>query len=223
MAHYINGRGLSQGAALVLRRTDNLPAPQPRLRFPFAVHRHPAQYRRKQRRRISRQQARITRAGGGYHLSDLNSRNGTFVNGQPVGPEGCRLKDGDEIVFGGVAAFRFHDPSETAEGPRLGRLAGVWLDEAAHEVWVDGRKVEPPLSAAQFALLALLYHSAGQVVSRSQIITAVWPGVDSAGVSAEAVDGLIKRLRARLRETQAEREYLEVLRAQGLRLTQPDG
>jgi DNA-binding response OmpR family regulator len=122
-----------------------------------------------------------------------------------------------------VVTFRFHDPGETAEGQRLGRLNGVWIDEAAREAWVDGRKVEPRLSAAQFNLLALLYHSAGQMVMRQQIVAALWPEVAPAGVSGEAVDGLIKRLRARLRETQLKQEYIEVLRGHGVRLVQPDG
>jgi hypothetical protein len=178
--------------------------------------------------RLSRQHARIVCSASdavnrGYFITDLHSRNGTFVNGEPLGPEARRLKDGDEIVLGGVIAFRFHDPAETVEGQRLGRLVGVWIDETAREVWVDGRRVEPPLSAAQFALLALLYRLAGQVVSRSQIIAAVWPGVEPSGVSGEAVDGLIKRLRARLRETQPAREHIEVLRGHGVRLVQPEG
>ncbi len=180
--------------------------------------------------RISRRHALITRSGSDYYLADLNSRNGTFVNGQLVGAEPRRLQDRDELVLGGSIAFRFHDPSETIAGPRLGRLKGVWLDEATREVWVDAQPIDPPLSAAQFTLLALLYHSAGQVISRAQIVATVWAGVDPTGVGEEAVDGLIKRLRARLRETQAQgesgappkREYLEVLRGHGLRLVQPE-
>jgi DNA-binding response OmpR family regulator len=84
--------------------------------------------------------------------------------------------------------------------------------------------VEPPLSVAQFTLLNLLYQSPGEVVTRAQIIAAVWPNADPAGVSEEAVDGLIKRLRARIRETQvnAEREYIEVLRGHGVRLVQSE-
>jgi pSer/pThr/pTyr-binding forkhead associated (FHA) protein len=173
--------------------------------------------------RISRQQARLTRVDRAYYLSDLGSRNGTFVNGQAVGKERVRLNDGDEIVLGGVVTLVFHDPGETVEGPRLGRVNGIWIDERAQAVWVDGRLVEPPLSPAQLTLLGLLYRRAGQIVSRADIIAAVWPEADSAGVSEEAVDGLIKRLRARLRETLPEpREaYVEVLRGHGLRLNQP--
>jgi pSer/pThr/pTyr-binding forkhead associated (FHA) protein len=171
--------------------------------------------------RISRQQARLVRVDRAYYLSDLGSRNGTFVNGQVVGKEGVRLNDGDEIVLGGVVTLVFHDPGETVEGPRLGRVKGIWIEEQAQAVWVDGRLVEPPLSPAQFTLLGLLYRRAGQIVSRADIIALVWPEADPAGVSEEAVDGLIKRLRARLRETLPEPEYIEVLRGHGLRLNQP--
>jgi len=171
--------------------------------------------------RISRQQARLVRVDRAYYLSDLGSRNGTFVNGQAVGKEGVRLNDGDEIVLGGVVTLVFHDPGETVEGPRLGRVKGIWIEEQAQAVWVDGRLVEPPLSPAQFTLLGLLYQRAGQIVSRADIIALVWPEADPAGVSEEAVDGLIKRLRARLRETLPAPEYIEVLRGHGLRLNQP--
>jgi predicted component of type VI protein secretion system len=167
--------------------------------------------------RLSRQHAVITRLERVYYLGDLNSRNGTFVNGQALSGVAVRLKDGDEIVLGGVLTLRYHDPGETVEGPRLGKLRGVWIDEAARVVWVDAKPVEPPLSAAQFTLLQLLYADSGRVVTRAQLIAAVWPEADPAGVSEEAVDGLIKRLRARLRDT-AGVDYLEILRGQGLRL-----
>ncbi len=171
--------------------------------------------------RISRSHARVTQDERGYAICDLGSRNGTFVNGKPIGSEPVRLQDGDQIVLGGTVELGFRNLSETAQGPRIGRLLGVWLDEATHEVWVDGHRVDPPLSAAQLTLLSLLYGSAGQVISRAQIIAAVWPDSNPAGVGEEAVDGLIKRLRARLRATQPEREYVEVLRGHGLRLAQP--
>ena len=149
--------------------------------------------------RVSRRHAQIVHEEHGYFVRDLNSRNGTYINGQGLGSEPVRLKDNDEIVVAGVVALKFHDPSDTVEMPRLGRLRGVWVDEATCSAWVDAQPVEPPLSAAQFALLTLLHRRAGQVVTRSEIIAAVWPKTEPTGVSEEAVEGLIKRLRRRLR------------------------
>ena len=167
---------------------------------------------------ISRRHAQIAQQGNDHLLLDLGSRNGTYCNGVGVAPAGTKLMDGDELTFGGAVAFRFRDPAATVDLPRLGRLRGIWLNEATHEVWIDGRPVRPPLSAAQYSLLALLYQANGEVVSRDEIVAAVWAGVDPAGVSQEAIDGLIKRLRGRLRQTQPEWEALEILRGQGLRL-----
>jgi hypothetical protein len=172
--------------------------------------------------RISRRHARVTREEHGYFLSDLGSSNGTYLNGQCLDQEPVRLKDNDEIVVGGVVALKFHDPGDTVQMPRLGRLRGVWVDEGSCSAWVDAQPVEPPLSAAQFTLLLLLYRRAGQVVSRAEIIAAVWPNTEPTGVSDEAVEGLIKRLRTRLRETKPGTEYLTVVRGHGIRLVQPE-
>ncbi|MCL4265360.1 MAG: FHA domain-containing protein [Anaerolineae bacterium] len=172
--------------------------------------------------RISRQHAHIVRtAVGMYELVDLGSQNGTFVNGRQLDHLPHALQDGDEIVLGGVAAFRFYDPDQTRKGPRIGRLQGVWLDETIKAVWVDAQLVDPPLSPAQYTLLQYLYHRTGQVVSRAEIVTAVWPDADPNGISEEAIDGLIKRLRQRLRQTQPQSEYVEVIRGHGLRLIHP--
>lgn len=174
---------------------------------------------------ISRRHARLERRPDGCYLSDLGSQNGTYLNGQPLGSQAQRLQHGDEIVLGGVVALSFQDPAQTSIGPRLGRLHGVWIDPLSRQVWVDARPVEPPLSAPQLRLLELLVQAQlqapGQVVTRAQIIRAVWPADDPAGISEEAVDGLIKRLRARLRQAQPARETLEVLRGHGLRLLDP--
>lgn len=48
--------------------------------------------------RVSHRHFGVKWANGGYVLSDLNSRNGTRLNGQPV--RDARLEDGDEIVAG---------------------------------------------------------------------------------------------------------------------------
>lgn len=171
--------------------------------------------------RISRRHAQIVYHNFAYTITDLGSRNGTYLNGKVVGSVPVKLVGGDEIVIGGVIALRFNDPDETAAGPRIGRITGVWIDPNTQRVFVDSEEMEPPLSPAQLTLLKLLYVSADAIVSRDQIITAVWPDADPRGVSGEAVDGLIKRLRKRFRQIQPNREYIQVIRGHGLRLNQP--
>lgn len=169
---------------------------------------------------ISRQHAKITRTPQGYFIEDLGSRNGTFVNGEPIGDTPQPLSAGDEIVLGGEVILHFEDPLETIDGKMLGRMEGVWINPQSGAVWVDAKEVEPPLSPAQHALLSILYQAEGNVVSRAEIIAHVWQGVDPKGVSKDAVNGLIKRLRAKLRKIQPDQEYIEVLRGYGLRLVQ---
>ena len=50
---------------------------------------------------VSRQHAEIRRTGHGYLIADLESRNGTFVNGERLGEDPQPLRDGDEIVIAG--------------------------------------------------------------------------------------------------------------------------
>jgi pSer/pThr/pTyr-binding forkhead associated (FHA) protein len=169
---------------------------------------------------ISRKHAEVLFYDGRHWLRDLGSRNGTFKNGSSVGSEPVRLIDGDEIVLGGAVALRFHDPSQTVKGERVGRLKGVWIDDKTSDVYVDSVRVDPPLSAAQSTLLGLIYKAEGQVISRDEIVVNVWPSDDPKGVSEEALDGLIKRLRARLREAQPNADYVEIVRGRGVRLRQ---
>ncbi len=56
--------------------------------------------------KLSRRHARIFREDGFVYLSDLQSRNGTTVNGVGVGHAPCQLRDGDELCFGGALSYR---------------------------------------------------------------------------------------------------------------------
>src|SRR5262245_16450887 len=51
---------------------------------------------------ISLMHAKITRKDGEYYLKDLNSTNGTILNGQPLGE--ARLRDLDRVRFADIAA-----------------------------------------------------------------------------------------------------------------------
>ena len=171
--------------------------------------------------RVSRQHASISRTPKGYFLRDLESTNGTFLNGEAVVDIPRRLNGGDEIVIAGIGQLTFEDPDETLQGPVIGRFEGIWLNATTREVWVEGHPIQLALSPAQFTLLETLFQREGDILSRERVIAAVWPDSDPSGVSREALNGLIKRLRSRLRENPTQRDYLEVLRGHGLRLQKP--
>jgi pSer/pThr/pTyr-binding forkhead associated (FHA) protein len=52
---------------------------------------------------ITRYHARITPSGGGFVIEDLNSRNGTFINGKRIEGD-IALNEGDIVRMGSVVA-----------------------------------------------------------------------------------------------------------------------
>jgi DNA-binding response OmpR family regulator len=164
-------------------------------------------------RLVSRQHAAIIRQGSTYTLQDLGSRNGTAVNGEALdGPHA--LRDGDRIDLGGIGRLTFADGDATNTRP-VPHALGIWLDATTQDVWVDGHRLEPKLSPAQYTMLQALVARADQICSRDEIVAAVWPDIAD-GVSDEALDALIKRVRARLAEVPGGQSYLVTLRGRGL-------
>jgi DNA-binding response OmpR family regulator len=88
-------------------------------------------------------------------------------------------------------------------------------------VWVNQQLVVPPLSAQQFRLLLLLYENQGQVISRMDLVTIVWGEDQAAGVSDQALDALIRRLRDRLSALDPSQSYIDTVRGHGVRLDNP--
>ncbi len=167
--------------------------------------------------------ARISLTRQGYCWEDLKAPIGTLINGQPVGSRPRYLSGGEEIWIAGAIAFHFDVPNGSPRAPAPPARRGVSIDPDLGQVWVDGVPIHPPLSAHQYRLIRLLYEFRGLIVGRDQIAAAVWPDADPAGVSKQAVDGLIKRLRRRLHEAQpADRQYIEVRRGHGICLLEPE-
>jgi DNA-binding response OmpR family regulator len=169
-------------------------------------------------RPVSRHHAEIRREGNRYLLRDLNSKNGTCLNGQEIHSP-VPIQDGDEIqialrvklLFVGVDATVPLVLDET-KGP------GLRLDKVGRRVWVRGRELTPPLSLAQYRALELLYDGEGRVCSRDEIVEAVWGADEAAGVTEQAIDALIRRLRDRLAELDPEHQYVVTVRGHGFRL-----
>jgi pSer/pThr/pTyr-binding forkhead associated (FHA) protein len=171
---------------------------------------------------VSRHHARIRRDVGGWTLVD-ESKNGTHVNGRPAAG-GHPLRDGDVIAIATAVKLVFvgSDPTVplTMDLPPGGRLQ---LDVPGRRVWVNGNEVDPPLSLPQFRLLELLYVRNGQVCLREDVVHAVWPDMDSGGVTEQSIDALVRRLRDRLEEADPDHQYIVTVRGHGFRLDNPGG
>ncbi|MCA9933469.1 MAG: FHA domain-containing protein [Ardenticatenaceae bacterium] len=169
-------------------------------------------------RQVSRYHAKIWFENGRYLLEDLESKNGTHLNGGPV--EGkVPLQDGDEISIALAVKLVFVGTDATVpltfDPPK--KAGNLTIDQAQRTISIQGQELEPPLSLAQFRLLELLYEADGAVCSRDAIVDVVWPGTDGLGVSEQAIDALVRRLRDRLTELD-EYNYVVTVRGHGFRL-----
>ncbi len=174
-------------------------------------------------RQVSRHHARILRTAEGYVLEDLSSKNHTHLNGVRIKSE-VVLQDGDEIQVALAVRLTFIGseatlPLSVDEAIRFG-IGRLRMEVQAHRVWVNENEVDPPLSPPQFRLLELLYKSS-RVVTRDEIASHVWPGTDGIGVSDQAIDALVRRLRDRIFEVDSEFKYVITVRGHGFRLENP--
>jgi hypothetical protein len=172
-------------------------------------------------RQISREHVRIWREDDAYYIEDLNSKNGTWLNGVPLGGK-ARLKDGDEIQVALAVKISFLGSEATLplslenlqqEPPGLLRL-----DSEARQVYIRNQLLDPPLSLPQYRLMELLVENTGTIVTREQVVDAVWPESMGEGVSEQAIDALVRRLRDRLAELDEEHQYVVTVRGHGFRL-----
>jgi DNA-binding winged helix-turn-helix (wHTH) protein len=168
-------------------------------------------------RQISRQHAEIYWDKGRFFLRDLDSKNGTYLNGRPV--KGAQpLQDNDEIQFALCVRARFIGSDATLPLERVQIPKELHLDRESHRVWVGPQEVIPPLSPAQYRLLELLTGDVGRVYSREEVVAVVWAEEEEQGVTEQAIDALVRRLRERLAEIAPDRQYVVTVRGHGFRL-----
>lgn len=172
-------------------------------------------------RQVSRYHARVTPTQEGMILEDLGSKNGTHCNGTLLTAP-LVLQDGDMVQIALVQKFQFLTSDATmplTEG--AGRPGRLMMDARSRRVWINQQQLEPPLSAQQYKLLWLLYENQGQVISRADLIAVVWGEEQSVGVSDQALDALIRRLRDRLASLDPAHQYIDTVRGHGVRMDNP--
>jgi pSer/pThr/pTyr-binding forkhead associated (FHA) protein len=177
-------------------------------------------------RQISRHHARITPTSTGVLLEDLGSKNGTHWNGHRV-DDTVVLQDGDNVQVAYAQQFTFISsdatlPLDSEETDYQSMDTGVLrIEKRSRRVWLGNAEVVPPLSVSQYKLLEVLYENQGRVVSRYKIIETVWGEDQAVVVSEQALDALVRRLRDRLGNVDAQHSYIVTVRGHGLRLDNP--
>ena len=173
-------------------------------------------------RQISRHHIRIYRDEDAYYLEDLESRNGTWINGEQI--KGThRLYDNDRIELALAIKLTFLGTGATAPLPfEVPRSLGgkLRLDHEARRVFIGDQEIDPPLSPPQYRLLELLYNNVGHICTRDTVVETVWPDALGEGVSEQAIDALVRRLLDRIAEIDPGWQYIVPVRGHGFRLDQ---
>lgn len=160
---------------------------------------------------ISRENTRIRREGRRWMVEDLESTNGTYLNGERV-IQSMILRDGDSLAVGDVS-FIFHDPDTTR---RDNPVPDLEVDGAAGLVRVDRKVVN--LSPKEYLLLGYLYERRCQVCSKDDIGRAVWPEYKAGGIFDYQIENLVRRLRTRIEFNPADPRLLITVRGLGYKL-----
>ena len=187
-------------------------------------------------RQVSRYHVRLERSAEGVVIEDLGSKNGTFLNGKRLN-EPSLLADSDLIQIALIQHFIFllsdaTMPLDTQALPAdllPGAASTVpsqrerfYLELHSRRVWIKGQEIVPPLSLQQFRLLEALERRKGEVVTRQELIDEIWGQDEALGVSEQAFDALVRRLRDRLNQLDPGTTYIVTVRGHGLRMDAAD-
>jgi pSer/pThr/pTyr-binding forkhead associated (FHA) protein len=193
---------------------------------------------------VSRFHAEVLHENDTYFLRDSGSKNGTFLNGEPVGDEPIPLTERSRVELGlghVIATFQLgaeastitHTPEGTPVERRVfpappggDRGPGLVVDANRREVHIAENLVTPQLSRKEFDVLAYLYLRAGEACSKDDIAEAGWPERDAGQVSDQEITQCIHRIRRRIEQDRSDDagpvEFIESLRGFGYRLS-PSG
>ncbi|MGB0383689.1 MAG: FHA domain-containing protein [Ardenticatenaceae bacterium] len=182
---------------------------------------------------ISRQHFKISQSGEGLRLIDLNSTNGTQVNGEKLSPHTAKfLRHGDIVRLArndklGFEILIEEDEHGTEVVDGTARLTqteeieeGISFDEGNSLFRVDGKLIPPThLTEFEHSLLKYLYDNYERTCSHYDIAKNVWGG----WVGKDPIIKMVSKLRAKLNRmsSDAGKRYIRTIRGydQGYLLT----
>ena len=171
---------------------------------------------------VSRMHAQIVEEAGGHRIRDLDSKNGTFVNGARVPADGHLLSGGDRIELAeDQVVLRFQVRGVTISQPSTPAVAHeeMVVDSRSREVWVRGVRLVPPVTRKEFDILSLLYQRLGEACSKDEIATAGWPERVGGDVGDQDIEQYIHRIRLRIEPDPSRPQYILTVRGYGYKLS----
>ena len=96
----------------------------------------------------------------------------------------------------------------------------IVLDEMTNEIKKGQKILSESLTSSEFKLLRFMVKNGGKILGRDEIINAVWADVAStAGVSEQALDQLIFRVRKKIEENPNQPQHVLTIKGRGFKFT----
>ncbi|MEZ4592110.1 MAG: winged helix-turn-helix domain-containing protein [Chloroflexota bacterium] len=123
--------------------------------------------------------------------------------------KGILSEDETAVIFSPIFAQFITNQDALWERP-------LFFDEPSRQIWVLGNPA-PRLTQLEYRLFQQMYHQAGEVVEKDELITAGWPNAKG-GVSDEALIAAIARLRKKIEPDPKTPRFLQNVHNQGYTL-----
>jgi DNA polymerase III delta prime subunit len=92
------------------------------------------------------------------------------------------------------------------------------LDDITGQIFKNGVRIDDQLSSNEYRFLKYLMENIDRVVGREEIVEIVWGVKMERGVSDEAVDQLVSRIREKIEDYKTNPRYLITIRGRGFQL-----
>jgi len=132
---------------------------------------------------ISRKHCAFINRGEAFLVQDLNSSNGTYVNGQKITER--FLNDGDEVIIGKYT-LKFRNTAQNAAVPTVAAEAGSEIPDSLNTYVMEGSKIKEQVAKMRAAQTGGAAPSAPPVGATARdFAKAMDPGQAAAGSAAE--------------------------------------
>lgn len=91
----------------------------------------------------------------------------------------------------------------------------IHLDQLSGEIFKHGKRLDQNLSAQEYKFLKHLMENPDRIIPRDELVEVAWGVKQEEGVSDEAIDQLVSRLREKVEETPSEPKHLITIRGRG--------